>query len=269
MRRAARSSAAPAAHASVATTIATGAATSAPARPCRSRSRERAVAGGGAERAAGDDGNEIDEDRHRRAGARVDAEWGAAAFAYHAVSPAASTQYNGGSPDRPRRCLPIPPSATPPHDTRCARSSPRRSAKSPMPAWAEADVLPFWFGEPDEVTPAFIRDAAAASLARGETFYTQNFGIPELREAIARLCRPAAPARPAPSSIAVTASGMSALMLIRRGAGRARRSRRGRHAAVAEPGRDSEDPRRRRDCVSRSQFDAAAGRSTSTGCSTR
>ena len=51
----------------------------------------------------------------------------------------------------------------------------------------EPDVLAFWFGEPDEVTPAFIRDAGVASLARGETFYTQNFGIPPLREAIASL----------------------------------------------------------------------------------
>ena len=49
----------------------------------------------------------------------------------------------------------------------------------------DPDVLPFWFGEPDEVTPAFIRDAAAAALARGETFYTQNLGIDELRSAIA------------------------------------------------------------------------------------
>jgi aspartate/methionine/tyrosine aminotransferase len=76
----------------------------------------------------------------------------------------------------------------------------------------DPDVLPFWFGEPDEITPAFIRDEAAASLARGETFYTQNFGIPELRDAIAayvsRLHRATEPA-----SIAVTASGMSALML--------------------------------------------------------
>ncbi len=76
----------------------------------------------------------------------------------------------------------------------------------------EADVLPFWFGEPDEVTPAFIRDAAALSLARGETFYSQNFGIPELREAIgayvSRLHQPTSAER-----IAVTASGMSALML--------------------------------------------------------
>ncbi|MFO1303398.1 MAG: pyridoxal phosphate-dependent aminotransferase [Burkholderiales bacterium] len=73
-------------------------------------------------------------------------------------------------------------------------------------------VLAFWFGEPDEVTPAFIRDAGAASLARGETFYTQNFGIPPLRDAIAtyltRLHRPTSE-----DTIAVTASGMSALML--------------------------------------------------------
>jgi aspartate/methionine/tyrosine aminotransferase len=76
----------------------------------------------------------------------------------------------------------------------------------------QTGVLPFWFGEPDEVTPAFICDAAAQSLARGETFYSQNFGIPELREAIgayvARLHRPTSA-----DHIAVTASGMSALML--------------------------------------------------------
>ena len=76
----------------------------------------------------------------------------------------------------------------------------------------DADILAFWFGEPDEVTPAYIRDAAVASLDAGETFYTQNFGIPELRNAIgnyvSRLHRPIAA-----DNIAVTASGMSALML--------------------------------------------------------
>lgn len=76
----------------------------------------------------------------------------------------------------------------------------------------DPDVLAFWFGEPDQVTPAFIRDAATASLARGETFYTQNFGIPELRDAVAgyvtALHRPTVP-----DEVAVTASGMSALML--------------------------------------------------------
>src|SRR5207342_1810172 len=76
----------------------------------------------------------------------------------------------------------------------------------------ESGVLPFWFGEPDEVTPAFIRDVAAQSLARGETFYSQNFGIPELRDAIAAYVSNLHLATD-PARIAVTASGMSALML--------------------------------------------------------
>ncbi|MEP6679044.1 MAG: pyridoxal phosphate-dependent aminotransferase [Betaproteobacteria bacterium] len=75
-----------------------------------------------------------------------------------------------------------------------------------------AGILPFWFGEPDEITPAFIREAAAASLARGETFYSQNCGIPELRDTIARYVTTLHGAVGA-ERIAVTASGMSALML--------------------------------------------------------
>jgi aspartate/methionine/tyrosine aminotransferase len=79
-------------------------------------------------------------------------------------------------------------------------------------AMGRADVLPFWFGEPDEATPGFIRDAAAGALAAGETFYTQNLGIPELREALAayvtRLHR-----ETAPEAVAVTSSGVTALML--------------------------------------------------------
>src|SRR5664279_2515147 len=48
----------------------------------------------------------------------------------------------------------------------------------------DPDIQAFWFGEPDEVTPVAIRDTAIAALAAGETFYTQNFGIPELRGAL-------------------------------------------------------------------------------------
>ena len=44
-----------------------------------------------------------------------------------------------------------------------------------------AGVLPFWFGEPDQQTPDFIRAAAHASLDAGETFYTPNLGIAPLR----------------------------------------------------------------------------------------
>ena len=75
-----------------------------------------------------------------------------------------------------------------------------------------SDVLPFWFGESDEVTPDFIRQAAIASLEKGETFYAHNLGLPELREAIAGytsgLHGPVGAER-----IAVTSGGVNALML--------------------------------------------------------
>lgn len=47
-------------------------------------------------------------------------------------------------------------------------------------------VLPLWAGEGDRATPAFIAQAAARALEAGETFYTWQRGIPELREALAR-----------------------------------------------------------------------------------
>ncbi len=79
-----------------------------------------------------------------------------------------------------------------------------------------SDVLKFWFGESDEVTPAFIREAAIASLQQGETFYAHNLGLPELREAIAGYatglrCAGAAPI--GADRIAVTSGGVNALML--------------------------------------------------------
>jgi aspartate/methionine/tyrosine aminotransferase len=75
------------------------------------------------------------------------------------------------------------------------------------------DVMPFWFGEPDQQTPDFIRTAAKDALDAGDTFYTHNLGIAPLREAIAhylsRLHQPVEANR-----VAVTSSGVSALMLV-------------------------------------------------------
>jgi aspartate/methionine/tyrosine aminotransferase len=75
-----------------------------------------------------------------------------------------------------------------------------------------SDVLAFWFGESDEVTPEAVRQAAAKSLTTGETFYSHNLGLPELREAVAcyagRLHGTIAPDR-----IAITSSGVTGLML--------------------------------------------------------
>lgn len=46
-------------------------------------------------------------------------------------------------------------------------------------------LIPLWVGEGDLSTPGFIRDAANAALDHGETFYTYQRGVPELRAAIA------------------------------------------------------------------------------------
>jgi aspartate/methionine/tyrosine aminotransferase len=74
------------------------------------------------------------------------------------------------------------------------------------------DVLAFWFGESDEVTPAVVRDAAVRSLERGETFYGHNLGLIELREALARYTAGLHPGS-FTDRIAVTSSGVNALML--------------------------------------------------------
>ncbi len=74
------------------------------------------------------------------------------------------------------------------------------------------DVLAFWFGESDEVTPEPIRQAAADSLMRGETFYSHNLGLPELRHAIAQYAS-GLHGTVAMDRIAVTSSGVTALML--------------------------------------------------------
>ena len=74
------------------------------------------------------------------------------------------------------------------------------------------DVLAFWFGESDEITPEAVRDAAARSLHDGETFYAHNLGLGELRDGLAAyassLHGPVDAGR-----IAVTSSGVNALML--------------------------------------------------------
>jgi aspartate/methionine/tyrosine aminotransferase len=75
-----------------------------------------------------------------------------------------------------------------------------------------SDVLAFWFGESDEVTPDFIRQAAIESLQQGETFYAHNLGLPELREAVAGYMSDLHGAVGV-ERIAITSGGVNALML--------------------------------------------------------
>ena len=75
-----------------------------------------------------------------------------------------------------------------------------------------SDVLAFWFGESDEVTPQVVRQAAIDSIQQGETFYAHNLGLPELREAVSdymsALHGPVGVER-----LAITSGGVNALML--------------------------------------------------------
>jgi aspartate/methionine/tyrosine aminotransferase len=76
------------------------------------------------------------------------------------------------------------------------------------------DVLAFWFGEGDEVTPEAVRQAAMDSIGQGETFYSHNLGMPELRQAIADYTLALHPQSAVGlDRIAVTSGGVNALMV--------------------------------------------------------
>src|SRR5437763_4565481 len=76
------------------------------------------------------------------------------------------------------------------------------------------DVTPLWAGEGDLPTPSFICEAATRALAAGETFYTWQRGIPQLREALARY-HTMLYGRPfAPEEFYVTGSGMQAIQIV-------------------------------------------------------
>jgi aspartate/methionine/tyrosine aminotransferase len=74
-------------------------------------------------------------------------------------------------------------------------------------------LLPLWVGEGDLPTPPFITEALQASLARGETFYTWQRGIPALRQALARYHTRHFGRAFVPDEFIVTGSGMQAIQL--------------------------------------------------------
>lgn len=74
-------------------------------------------------------------------------------------------------------------------------------------------LIPLWVGEGDMPTPAFVAEAAGASLAAGETFYTYQAGLPSLREAIATYLGGMYGTPVAADRIYVTSGGMHALQI--------------------------------------------------------
>src|SRR5262245_42245350 len=81
-------------------------------------------------------------------------------------------------------------------------------------AMAMPDVLRLYFGESDQPTPDFIKQAAVQALEEGFTFYSENAGLPSLRSAIAGQYGRLHDVELDPASeVIVTASGVQALNL--------------------------------------------------------
>lgn len=74
-------------------------------------------------------------------------------------------------------------------------------------------LIPLWAGEGDLPSPDFVNQAASAALLGGETFYTWQRGIPELREALSRYYARHFSVPLSSDHFYVTGSGMHAIML--------------------------------------------------------
>ena len=74
-------------------------------------------------------------------------------------------------------------------------------------------LLPLWAGEGDLPSPDFINRAASEALLAGETFYTWQRGIPELRAALSRYYARHFGVELSPEHFYVTGSGMQSIVL--------------------------------------------------------
>lgn len=75
------------------------------------------------------------------------------------------------------------------------------------------DLIPLWVGEGDLPTPPSIYEAATRSLAAGETFYTWQRGLPELREALSSYYQDIYGSDLPPERFIVANSGMHAIIM--------------------------------------------------------
>lgn len=75
------------------------------------------------------------------------------------------------------------------------------------------DVLAFWFGESDQPTPAFIREAASNALLDGRTFYTHNLGRADVRQSLSAYLTNLHGTPIGTGRVAITSAGVNAVML--------------------------------------------------------
>jgi aspartate/methionine/tyrosine aminotransferase len=80
--------------------------------------------------------------------------------------------------------------------------------------WGKKDLVPFWFGEGDQSTPAFIAQAASDALLRGETFYTDQRGIKELRDELVGYTKRTFGVDVTDGQVSLVTAGMSGLYLV-------------------------------------------------------
>ena len=73
------------------------------------------------------------------------------------------------------------------------------------------DVTALTVGQPDFVTPWHIREAAISSLERGQTYYTSNAGLPELRLEVTRYMKRRFDLSYNPSEVLITVGGSEAI----------------------------------------------------------
>lgn len=95
-----------------------------------------------------------------------------------------------------------------------ARSLPESGILAAIKYGAGRDgLIPLWVGEGHLPTPDFIFAEAARSMAAGETFYTENRGIPELRASLAAYHARLHGGAFDPEMFFVTGSGMQSIQM--------------------------------------------------------
>ena len=80
--------------------------------------------------------------------------------------------------------------------------------------WGRQGLIPLWFGGGDVPTPAFISDACHESMIEGDTFYTDQNGITELREELIEYNKRTFDIRLNQDRVTVTNSGMMAITTV-------------------------------------------------------
>ena len=79
--------------------------------------------------------------------------------------------------------------------------------------WGRQGLIPLWFGEGDVPTPKYICDAASESMQMGETFYTHQNGLSDLRKELIKYTKRSFGVTLEEDRLTVTNSGMMAISL--------------------------------------------------------